>query len=319
MSVRPLVSIILPIYNTEVYLPKCIESIQNQTYNNLEIICIDDGSTDASGRILDSFAKLDGRIRAIHKKNGGESSARNVGLNIMSGQYVGFIDCDDWIEPDMYETLVSSMLDKDVDMVASTWYCDKGGLSQKIENRMPVSKNIFGTTQLFHYIYKRDDYRGFAYMWDKLYKRELFYDTEGRLILFDEDLRLGGDVLYLGKLVSNTKCACYIDKAFYHYYQRAVSGCHTQDLKKLQDWIEAYRRLITYLDTIGAGADIMPWIKRFMVYHSSNVAEEAYQQGDGEVLARCQNVMRQYEKEYISTNCQYPDRIARYRKLLTYG
>ena len=318
MDVQPLISIILPIYNTETYLSRCIESILNQTYKNLEIICIDDGSTDTSSEILDKYAKMDERIKSIHKKNGGESNARNTGLNLMSGQYVGFMDCDDWIELDMYEILVSHIVDKNVDMAISTWYCDKDNSSEKVQNRLPVSNRVFNRKELFQYIYRRDDYRGFAYMWNKLYKRELFYYKEGKLILFDEDLRLGGDVLYLGKLASNTKNACYIDKAFYHYNQRETSGCHTQDLKKREDWIEAYRRLIAYIDMIEIEIDVMPWIKRFMAYHSSNVAEMAYQQGDSNVLARCQKVMQQYEKEYLSTNYQYPDRIARYRKLLTY-
>lgn len=311
-----MISIILPIYNTESYLPKCIESILNQTYRNIEIIGVDDGSTDGSEMILDNYAREDPRIKVIHKKNGGESSARNVGLQMMSGQYVAFIDCDDWIEPDMYEKLIAYMLEKNVDMVASSWYRDRDDSSEKIQNRLPVSEKTFGREELLNYIYKRDDYRGFSYMWNKLYKRKLFYDADHKLMLFDEDLILGGDVLYLGKLVVNTKSAVYIDKAFYHYNQRATSGCHTEDLDKREDWLEAYRRLILYIENMHIETNIMPWIKRFMAYHSSNVAEIAYKQGNQGVLLRCQKIMIQYEKEYLETNQQYPDRIERYKKIL---
>lgn len=315
---NPLISIILPIYNTASYLSKCIESLLNQTYKNLEIICIDDGSDDGSEIILDKYAEIDSRIKAIHKRNGGESSARNIGLQKMSGQYVGFVDCDDWVEPDMYENLLLKAIENKVDIVASTWYCDHENTSEKILNRLPVLEEVFDRERLLNYIYKRDDYRGFAYMWDKLYKRELFYDTGGSLMLFDEDLELGGDVIYLAKLALNCKQAAYINKAFYHYNQRAISGCHTQNLKKREDWIEAYRRLINYIETNGFESSVLPWIKRFMAYHSSNVAEIAYVQNNKEVLMRCQNIMHQYENEYISTNQKYPDRIERYRKILMY-
>jgi glycosyltransferase involved in cell wall biosynthesis len=315
---NPLISIILPIYNTESYLKKCIESVLNQKYDNLEIICIDDGSTDNSGLILDEYARKDFRIKALHKKNGGESNARNTGLQIMSGQYIGFIDCDDWIEPDMYETLLTNMIEKKVDIVASAWFRDIGSVSEKISNRLPASSEVFERETLLNYLYKRDDYRGFAYMWDKLYKRELFYDINGKLILFDEDLALGGDVLYLAKLVLNAKRAIYIDKAFYHYNQRDASGCHTRDLNKLEDWLEAYKRVIAYIQERNIKTEAMPWIKRFMAYHSSNVAESAYMQECREVLIRCQKIMEQYESEYISTNQQYPDRIIRYNKILKY-
>lgn len=315
---KPLISIILPIYNAASYLAKCIESLLCQTYKNLEIICIDDGSVDGSEAILDRYAEKDSRIKAVHKRNGGESSARNIGLQMMSGQYVGFMDCDDWAELDMYESLIVKAMEKKVDIVVSTWYCDKENVSEKIVNRLPVSEEVFDRERLLKYVYKRDDYRGFAYMWDKLYRRELFYDAEGNLMLFDEDLALGGDVLYLAKLVLNSTRAVYMDKAFYHYNQRSASGCHTQNLKKREDWIEAYRRLIHYIEANEPESSVLLWIKRFMAYHSSNAAEMAYNQNNSQVLIRCQKVMLQYEWEYISTNQEYPDRIERYRKILMY-
>lgn len=317
-ELNPKVSIILPIYNTKDYLEKCLDSILAQTYKNLEIICIDDGSSDGSELILDQYSKSDNRIKAIHKKNGGESSARNAGLQMMTGKYVGFMDCDDWIESNMYEKLVSTIVEKKVDMVASTWYCDTSHSSEKVENCCSVSKDVFTQEELLKYIYKRDNYRGFAYMWDKLYKRKLFYDKKGQLMLFDEDLALGGDVLYLAKLAFNTINAFYIDEAFYHYNQREDSGCHTKDLKKREDWLEAYKRILKYIEQNKIHTEMLPWIKRFLAYHSSNVAEMAYIQKNRNVLLRCQQIMKQYEKEYYATNQEYLDRIIRYKKILVY-
>lgn len=116
-----MISIIVPIYNVEKYLPKCIESIINQTYTDLEILLIDDGSTDNSGLICDKYASIDNRIRVIHKKNGGLSDARNVGLDICKGKYISFIDSDDYIELTMYEKMIKIMINQKVDIVSCNY------------------------------------------------------------------------------------------------------------------------------------------------------------------------------------------------------
>lgn len=113
---KELISIIVPVYNVEQYLDDCLISIINQTYKNLEIILIDDGSTDKSGKICDEYAKKDSRIIVIHKENGGVSSARNAGLRIAKGAYIGFVDPDDWIAEDMYEVLYSNAKKYDADV-----------------------------------------------------------------------------------------------------------------------------------------------------------------------------------------------------------
>ncbi|PWM78597.1 MAG: glycosyl transferase family 2 [Phascolarctobacterium sp.] len=105
MKDNELLSVIVPVYNVEKYLKKCIESLLNQTYKNLEIILVDDGSTDSSGEICDEYAAMDNRIKVIHKENGGLSSARNAGIDISTGNYIGFVDGDDYIAEDMYEYL----------------------------------------------------------------------------------------------------------------------------------------------------------------------------------------------------------------------
>ena len=113
---NPLISIIIPVYNVEKYLAKCVESVINQTYKKIQIILIDDGSTDNSGKICDDFKLKDNRIEVIHKKNGGLSDARNAGLKIVKGDYIGFIDSDDYIEKDMYETLLCLLIENNADI-----------------------------------------------------------------------------------------------------------------------------------------------------------------------------------------------------------
>lgn len=107
---EPLISVIVPVYNAEKYIEKCVASIRAQTYRNLEIILVDDGSCDRSGELCEAFALEDSRIVVIRKENGGVASARNAGLDAMHGDYVGFVDADDWIDPEMYEVLLQRMI-----------------------------------------------------------------------------------------------------------------------------------------------------------------------------------------------------------------
>lgn len=318
MGERPLISIIIPVYNTRDYLYKCLNSVRNQTYDNIEIICVDDGSTDGSELIVDEFAKQDKRFKVVHKANGGESSARNVGLRMATGDYWTFLDCDDWLEPDMYERLVGVTEKYSVDVVASSWYKDTENESIKIENKSLVKKGVFGKEDFLLYLYQRDYYRGFSYMWNKIYRKELFFDEKQHLILFPEDLELGGDVYYLARLALNANVIYYLEDAFYHYVQRESSGVHTKSLKKRIDWLKAYERVITYIDDNDIKTNATIWIKRFLAYHSSNTAEMAYEQKNDKVLELCQKIMRQYYSEYCDTNKDYEERISRFNDILDY-
>ena len=111
------ISIIVAVYNIEKYLPKCLDSILAQTYQNLQIILVDDGSSDSSACICDEYAEKDHRIEVIHKKNGGLSDARNAGLECATGEYIGYVDGDDWIEPEMYATMIHTAKERQVDVV----------------------------------------------------------------------------------------------------------------------------------------------------------------------------------------------------------
>ena len=228
------------------------------------------------------------------------------------------MDCDDWIEPQMYEVLVNALEKNSVDIVASSWYKDSDNESQLMGNRLPVILEKIDRQQLMLYVYRRDDYQGFAYMWNKLYKREVIYSKKNNQpILFDENLQLGGDVLYLADVLLKTSSAIYIEQAFYHYRQRSTSGCHTENISKRLDWLKAYEIVIDKFEKENISEDILIWVKRFMAYHSSNTAEIAYRKGNKSALKKCQKIMRKYYKEYLATNEKYPDRIERYNKIET--
>ncbi len=310
------ISVIIPVYNTEKELRKCLYSIQNQSYSNLEIICVDDGSSDASSVIIDEFAKLDPRFKTLHQQNAGESNARNKGLKMATGEVIAFCDCDDWIELNMYEVLMHEMEKYQLDMAAGGWCKEISRKSDVIKNNSSVTDAVFGRDQLLAYLYIRDRYRGFAYMWNKLYKKEVLKDTDGKMLLFDETLSLGGDVVYLAKAALNVSRAKYIDYPFYHYNQRENSGCHTEDVEKLRDWLKAYEIVIKAFEDKNIDRYIIDYVKRFLVYHSSNAVEIAVKKNLEESKNSFQNIMKKYEKEYLKLNSSYPERIERYYRLL---
>ena len=159
------ISVIVPVYKVEEYLNKCVDSIINQTYKNLEIILVDDGSPDSCGKICDEYAKKDNRIKVIHKENGGVSSARNIGLDVATGDYVGFVDSDDWIDIDMYELLIDISIKHNCDIARCTY-------RDYIDNRFKEIKNdgkeiILNSDEAIKLILEPKINRG---VWTTLYK-----------------------------------------------------------------------------------------------------------------------------------------------------
>jgi len=143
MGETPLISVIVPVYNAEHFLKRCVDSIRSQTYKNFEIILIDDGSTDSSGMLCDNYQALDSRIRVIHKPNGGLSSARNAGLDICSGEYIAFVDSDDYIDSKMYESMLSCLEEENVDICVCQWQYELSD-GQQVVDISKVNPNIFG-------------------------------------------------------------------------------------------------------------------------------------------------------------------------------
>ena len=312
------VSIIIPVYNTADLIEKCVESVRRQTYKNLEIICVDDGSIDGSGEILDRMAERDPRILVIHQGNLGESRARNVGLRNSTGDYIGFLDSDDWIEPEMYECLVSVIQEYDADIASSGWYKDWGNRVEKIENIGTVEGGVFGRNKFLRYVYERDRYKEFAYIWNKLYRKKSLQRTNGEFIWFSEDLAFGEDVFYLAEVALNVSKFVFVRRTFYHYFQRNDSVSHSKDFAVRKDLLITYQRIIDLFCGTDVPEDILVWVKRFLAYQSSVTGRIAYEQKDGEGLLFCQILMKRYEREYVSTNKDYPDRIAEYKKILQY-
>ena len=164
---QELVSVVVPIYNVELYMKKCIQTIINQSYNNLEIILVDDGSTDNSGNIADEYAQKDLRVKVIHKLNGGLSDARNAGMKKATGKYICFIDSDDFIEKDMIEKMVNRITDLQVDVLIAGFYVDFEDEKGKLVDRKIKQFNTEGC-----YLDKNEINREllgmFGYAWNKM-------------------------------------------------------------------------------------------------------------------------------------------------------
>lgn len=208
-----LISVIVPIYNVEKYLQECLDSIINQTYKNLEIILVDDGSTDNSGIICNEYAKKDNRIKVIHKKNGGLSSARNAGMDECSvGGYITFVDSDDWLELDTYELAYKTIVDFNADIVAYNFFVDFKNTSLFDEN---FQQYCICDNEIVDKIYTNNYYS--TVIWNKLYKKDLFKD-----IRFPLNCVFEYWYVYLPLLENCNKLVIVSDK-MYHYRQRINS------------------------------------------------------------------------------------------------
>ena len=207
------ISVIVPVYKVEKYLNKCVDSIINQTHKNLEIILIDDGSPDNCGKICNEYAKKDSRIKVIHKENGGVSSARNVGLDVATGDYIGFVDSDDWIEPDMYEFLLENIIKYNVDISQCGYYKDNEDMSKK-------SINIISNDEILKSLFK--GIYNYQVIWTKLCKKNIFDNLR-----FREDFKCAEDKLFNYYILKEVKNIVFCDYCKYHYIRRensALSG-----------------------------------------------------------------------------------------------
>lgn len=234
----PIISIIVPIYNVGKYLPRCIESILNQTFNNFELILVNDGSTDNSGVVCDDYAKKDTRIKIVHKSNGGVSSARNAGLYVAKGEYIGFVDPDDYIDKNMYEKLYRLCVDNNSDIAICRFNREING---KIQNKESTEEIIeLNNMEAMNELFKGNLYR-FS-LCNKLFSKKCFND-----VLFPEE-RIHEDLSTTYKLFDNSKKTVYINYCGYIYVRRENSILtSTYNEKRLQAFI-AWDEIIEFID-----------------------------------------------------------------------
>lgn len=224
MEQQARISVIVPIYKVEAFLPKCVESILGQTYPNLEVILVDDGSPDGCGALCDAYAQSDSRVRVIHKENGGLSDARNAGIEAATGDYLAFVDSDDWLEPDAYEAMLAAMQRHRARLVCAGRYDEDETTGARVVGLCPEREEavsgVEAARRVFHW--NRMD----SSACDKLYARSLFDGIRYPVGRVCEDM----PVTY--RLMLRAESVVLLPKPVYHYRHRASSITMSQTSEK---------------------------------------------------------------------------------------
>lgn len=236
------VSIIVPVYQVETYLRQCIDSILAQTFTDFELILVDDGSKDKSGEICEEYAGKDGRVRVIHKENGGLSDARNAGLEQAAGEYFMFVDSDDYIAPTMIERLYNSIQSESADIAACN-FCYVFDKKEKKDFSTAMEAEVLQGSEIFYYRKNDRSYGFWTVAWNKLYKSETFRNVRFRFGKYHEDEFWANDIYQLEIRVAT------IPECLYYYRQRDNSIMGKESIARNLDILEALReRIYIYLE-----------------------------------------------------------------------
>lgn len=223
MKYLPKISVIVPIYNVEKYLDRCVESLVNQSYTNIEIILVDDGSPDRCPQMCDEYAQKYSNIKSVHKENGGLSDARNYGMKYAEGEYISFIDSDDWIDTQTYEIIMGKMLETNSDIGAfnALLYYEGDELNPDLSEEYEVMNSQQAIECTI------DDIKIKTNVWNKVYKRSIVDDLE-----FPKG-RLNEDEFYTFKVLDRAENIIYVHRQCYYYFQRSNSIMGEYKLNRL--------------------------------------------------------------------------------------
>ena len=236
---KPLISIIVPVYNVEKYLDRCVNSIIKQTYQNLEIILVDDGSTDGSGEKCDEWSKKDSRIVVIHKNNGGLSDARNVGMSKSNGEYIGFVDSDDYVSANMYESLYSAIIKYDADIAECQWI--------KFEDESAIKDSESGSEVIV------DVYTAEEALSELILERKIKQTVVNKLYQRNSIQtcfpvgRINEDDYWTYQVFGMAKKIVLLHTVLYYYFQRSSSIMHVKYSPKRLDGVTARKERMEYM------------------------------------------------------------------------
>lgn len=293
MMVSPLISIIVPVYNVEKYIRRCVDSLINQTYRNLEIILVDDGSPDNSGAICDEYAKLDSRIKVIHKENGGVSSARNVGLDNASGEYIVFLDSDDYMDVDSYSVMYTGLIDKKADIAVV-------GLSQERVDGIFVPKynvdvtEVLDKAQTIAEMLKQVKYT--CSLCDKLFSSKLIGDTR-----FDETISHNEDLLFVYQLMKNSTKAVYTSKPMYYYCNNEQSASRVSFSNKNTTMLKAQTMVLEDIkENIPEIYDVaLTEYVKTVIFNLNSIARSGYQ--NKEYIEKLRKIVKDNLKFFLKS------------------
>ena len=266
---EPLISVIIPIYNVEQYLRRCVDSVLSQTHTKLEIWLVDDGSTDGCGRICDAYAEKDGLIKVIHKENGGQAEARNAALDRMTGEYVTFVDSDDFIRRDMIEKLMEVLSASDADMAVCRFESGKGD-SFKSKEKSDHAVNIWNDDTKYDCLFG-DKYRSFiACPCGKLYKSDIF-----------ESIRYPAGRIYedeftIHYIIEKCKRIAFVGERLYYHFEREGSTTRSNYSLRSLDAVESMEDRCSFFEAIGDKNLIIRCYKEYLrrvQYHYYSLKE----------------------------------------------
>ena len=238
MMKQPKVSIIVPVYNVEKYLTRCLDSLLNQTLKDIEIICINDGSKDNSLSILKNYSVLDNRIRLIDQKNQGQSVARNKGIEIAAGEYIGFVDSDDWVDLDFFEKLYTAA-EKHTCEIAAAGIIRLHKLNKKFH--LKFDKEII--TEDINTKFELCDVPELSYVWNKIYKKEVLLQHQLKFeegIFFEDVIMTPKMLFYMGKMVT-------VLDTYYYYWRNPNSTVTNRSDKANSDSIYAHNKALEFI------------------------------------------------------------------------
>ncbi len=276
-----LISVIVPIYNSEEYLPKCLESIRKQSYRRLEIILIDDGSTDKSGRICDEYGKRDERITVIHQENRGLVRSRKIGIKAAKGKYVAFVDSDDWVEPDMYERLVKEMDENQAELSVCARFEETGDYNQIVRQR--IEAGIYSGDGLKREVFPRMISSDgifepgiFAFLWDKLFLREKLLPFQ---MAVPDELVMGEDAAVTFPYMASASKISIIENPLYHYRQSSTSMVKSMKIfsEERRRFAVLYYSLKSWAESIMEQYDFRRQVDEFVLFLMIPRAEHLYE------------------------------------------
>lgn len=306
MSKDKIVSIVVPVYGVELYLRECLDSLLNQTYENIEVILVDDESPDKCPRICDEYAKKDNRVKVIHQKNGGAGNARNTGLAHIHGEYVCFVDSDDYVAENYIESLITGLNQEDADIAVSgfyTMYVDEMIASSRVETKVSYSN-----TEYLRYFLQ--DW-SCSLIWNKIFKADLLEDirfVEGRKI---------DDEFFTYQTVIKAKKIVYVDECLY-YYRMRMSGVMSQSTSSVNAervfkdqhdyYVERYEKVINQFP------DLKPLYLENLLENLISLKHRAY--GFSNIQGLIQQSVKKYDRDFIFGPVPFKSKYIFWRNML---
>ena len=287
------ISIIVPIYNMEKYLENCIETILKQEYTNFELILVNDGSTDNSGSICDKYSSNDERIKVIHKKNGGVSSSRNVGIEEATGEYLGFIDPDDYLHPKMYLKLVENIEKFNADLsICGNYDVYENGKISHVTSDGDIE--VIDSNECIRNILNEKKYLGTC--WNKLYKKELFDNVK-----FNVNRRISEDLEVLMEVIPKCDKIVYDPTPLYYWVIHNNSTIHSKFVDNIDKWNDEIQLCKTLVERYEQqGSELLDYaIKRYIRINEFCVTRLVYEKKSKNIIKNYRKVILKYYNKFM--------------------